>query len=95
MPELPSGLLATCLMVWFAEGEWWTGGGPAASEEYPWTSAPVRPALLATSDSRAEMHYIITGDADYAISAHDIDKLFNLIKQLREQKIDYNHIYKS
>ncbi len=41
------------------------------------------------------MHYIITRDADYMISAHDIDKLFNLIKELREQKIDYNHIYKS
>lgn len=41
------------------------------------------------------MHYIITGDAYYTMSAHDIDRLFNLIKQLREQKIDYEHIYKS
>jgi hypothetical protein len=41
------------------------------------------------------MHYFITYYADYMISAHDIDKLFNLIKMFREEKIEYEHIYKS
>jgi hypothetical protein len=82
-------------MVRFSEGLWWTGGGPVARETAAWMSAPARPVLRSTSDSRAKMHYIITGDADYMISAHDIDRLFNLIKELREQKIDYEHIYKS
>lgn len=41
------------------------------------------------------MHYIITADTDYSISAHDIDKLFNLIYELREAKIDYDHVFKN
>ena len=32
MQELPIGLLATCLMAWFVEGLWWTGGGPAGAK---------------------------------------------------------------
>ena len=41
------------------------------------------------------MHYIITDDTDYAISAHDIEKLFRVLQELRAFKIDYTHIYKA
>ena len=51
--------------------------------------------MVLTTSAGFTRKWAAAGDADYMISAHDIDRLFNLIKELREQKIDYKHIYKS